>query len=595
MNITAYKVNENDRQVFYGKASIREGLYIVNADEHFYQLVGKKSCFTIPELLHPDDVDCFLKAVEMLDIEPQCLLVRLLTDDDTYCYVYMRMSYYGRMLKDFRSFDVEICDIMEITDRYKIYVDLLAKYRRMMTLHDGIFFEYSYKTDILQIYEYINGHSRMLFYKNLTETMQAVREDDRYSDKQKEEFLAIGEAIHNKIDCFKMSMDAEVLIEYMKGVRIECNCAVLYKEDIHYLLVGIVHYVGEKQPQTSYYMSENANDPTTGLLNKRAINEYANEQIRDSAQGGYLILLDIDNFKQINDKYGHMFGDEVINTTAEILRSATHTRGMAGRFGGDEFMLVLEHVKTEEELRRVLKVIDKHAKWAFYEKEGFDISFSMGIVKFPEDGATYEELVQKADKCLYIAKEKGKNRYIIYREHLHGALLEKVDSNRNVGLKATISDDAKHELVLQMILKLHTEGKKVIPEIMSQMQTYFDIDGIAIYTGIDMRRTYSCGNYVNPIQNLSCVFEPGYQELFDENGCHVESNMIHFTKRSPLAYRMNVRQECSKFIQHIAFREGRPAVVVSFDFFNRTPKFGTTDQGLMQTVGRLLAEVVAEE
>ncbi len=595
MNITAYKLNEGEFQIYYGKASIREGYYIVNADERFYHLVGMKSGFPIPELLHPDDVADFLEAAQLLEIESQSLIVRLLTGDDTYRYVYMKMSYNGKMLQGFRSFDIEVCDIMAITERYKLCVDQLEKYRKMMSLHDGIFFEYTYSEDVIQIYEYFNGQSRRMFCKNLTETMETVSKNPHFTEKQKEEFLALAENIHKRVDCFKMSMDAEVLVEYLEGIRIECNCAVLYKEDTHYKLVGIVHYVGENQPKKTYYMSEYANDAATGLLNKRAINEYAIECIQNKKQSGYLVLLDIDDFKQINDRFGHMFGDEVIATTAEILRSVTQTRGMAGRFGGDEFMLVLENVSSEVDLRRIMKVIDKHAKWAFYEKEGFNISYSIGISKFPDDGTTYEELFRKADKCLYIAKDKGKNRYIIYREHMHGALGTVNDSNRSVGLKATISNADKHILLSEMILKLHREGRDAIDEVMKNMQTYFDIDGIAIYAGVDMRRIMSCGDYVNPIANLSFIFEPGYQELFDINGCYVESNLMHLVRKSPLAYRMNVRQESSKFMQHICMREGRPVVVVSFDFFNRMPKFGTTDHGMMQTIGRLLAEIIAED
>lgn len=594
MNITKYRVDDSEFQIYYGKASIRDNFYIVNADERFYHLVGKKSGFPIPELLHADDVASFLQAVECLDLEPQCLLVRFLTDYDNYRYVYMKMSYNGKEISGFKSFDIEITDIMSITDRYKLCVDQMEKYRQLMSLHDGVFFEYSYSDDMLQIYEYFNGQSRRMFYKNLTQAMEEVQNNARFTDKQKEKFLSLGEMIHKRIDCFKTTLDAEVLIDYMQGVRLECSCAIFYKEDVQYKLVGLVHYAGENQPEKSYYLSENAKDPATGILNKRAIHEYALERIQHSTKGGYLVLIDIDDFKQINDQYGHMFGDEVIAKTAEILRSVTHTRGMAGRFGGDEFMLVLENVPTEEDMRRIMKVIAKHADWAFNEKEGFKISFSCGISKFPEDGTTYEELFRKADGCLYIAKDKGKSRYIIYREELHGALLENNDSERNVGLKATISDGDKHVLLSNMILRLYREGKSAIPGVMKDMQTYFDIDGIAIYTGVDMYRTYSRGNYVNPIQNLSFIFEPGYLEQFDANDCYTESILSHLEKRSPMAYRMNVRQESSKFIQYLLKKDGRPEVVVSFDFFNRSPKFGVTDTGIMQTVGKLLAEVAIE-
>lgn len=595
MNITEYKIREEDFQIYYGKASIKDGFYIENADERFYHLVGQKSGFSIPELLHPEDVDAFLKAVTLMDEEPQHLIVRFLSEMDAYSYVYMKMYYNGIVLQGFRSFDIEITDIMSITERYKLCMDQTEKYRKLMSLHDGVFFEYSYSDDMLQIYEYFNSRSRRLYYRNLTDAMRSVQEDPRFSDKQKDEFISLGEMIHKRIDFFRTTLDAEVLIEYMQGVRFECNCTVLYKEDMHYKMIGLVHYVGNQKPEKTYYMSENAKDAATGLLNKRAINEYALERIQNSKQTVYLVLIDIDDFKQINDKYGHMFGDEVIAKCAEILRSVTQTRGMAGRFGGDEFMLVLENLPSEEDIRRVMKVISKHTQWAFVEKEGFNVTFSCGISRFPEDGTTYEELFKKADKCLYIAKDKGKSRYIIYREHLHGSLDDKTDSKRSVGLKATISDMDKHVLLAQMILKLHREGKDAIHGVMKDMQTYFDIDGVAIYTGADMHRTYSQGNYLNPIQNMSYVFEPGYLEMFDRNGCYMESVMARLEKKSLLAYELNMKQESTKFMQYILMKENIPEVVVSFDFFNRSPKFGTTDTGMMQTIGKLLAEIVAEE
>lgn len=591
MNITEYKVGKEEYQIYYGKATIRDNYYIVNADERFYHLIGKKSGFPMPELLHADDVQVFLDATEKMDEEPQCILVRLLTEIDTYRYVYMKMYYNGRIVQGARSYDIEVSDIMAITDRYKESSGLVAKYRQLMSLHDGVFFEYSYDNDMLEIYEYYHGRARRLYYKNLSEAMEEVSRDSHFSAKQKEEFVALGEMIHKRIDCFKLSLDADVFAEYMQGVRFECNCTVLYREDVHYKVVGLVHYVGKNKPQKSYYLSESANDPATGLLNKRAINEYALERIQNCEKGGYLVLIDIDDFKQVNDKFGHMFGDQVIATSAEIFRSVTQTRGMAGRFGGDEFMLVLENVPTEEDLRRIMKVIQKHAQWAFVEKEGFNIGFSCGISKFPEDGKTYEELFKKADKALYIAKDKGKNRYIIYREQLHGSLEDKDDSGRSVGLKATISDADKHALIADDVIRLYRDGKNAISGVMQDMQTYFDIDGIAIYTGEDMHRTYSRGNYVHPIEKLSFIFEEDYLEMFDENGYYIESIIDHLTKKSPLAYEMHVKQESGKFIQYVIKEDDKPKVVIAFDFFNRSPKFGTTDLGMMKSMCKILAEV----
>lgn len=595
MNITEYKVGAEEFQIYYGKATIKDGFYgIVNADERFYHLVGKKSGFSVTDLLHPDDVDTFLKALTYIEKEPQCMLVRFLTDMDTYRCVYMKMSYEGKVIQGIRYFEMEITDIMAITDRYKSVSEQIEKYRRFMSVYDGVFLEYSYETDCLQFYEYFNGQSRRLYYRNLTEAEAELRTNDSLTEEQKDEFISLAEMIHKRIGSFRVSLDAEVLSDYMKDVRFECNCALLYRDDVHYKMIGLCHHIGKLKPKQPYYMSEYAVDSGTGVLNKKAIQEYALEHIHNGKKTGYFILLDIDDFKLVNDRFGHMFGDEVLAKCAEIFRSVTRTRGMVGRFGGDEFMLVLDNVPKEEDLRRILKVIDKHAKWAFSEKEGFNISFSIGVAKFPDDGTTYEELLKKADKCLYIAKDKGKNRYIIYREHLHDSVQTVNDPQRIVGLKSAVSDAEKHILLTQMIVKLHKEGKAALESVMEEMQTYFDIDGICIFAGEDMRRIYSRGNYVNQVEELGFVYEPAYQELFDVNGYYTESHLNRLEKRSPLAHKAVIQQEIGKFIQLILKEDGVPKAVVSFDFFNRNPKMGISDTGMIQTIGRMLAEIAIE-
>ena len=85
-----------------------------------------------------------------------------------------------------------------------------------------------------------------------------------------------------------------------------------------------------------------------------------------------------------------------------------------------------------------------------------------------------------------------------------------------------------------------------------------------------------------------------YQELFDEQGVYMESTMSRLKDSYKEAGRMYVSQENGKFVQFMAVREGRPAAVVAFDFFNRSPKLGGTDTGMIRIIGALMAEVAAE-
>lgn len=134
----------------------------------------------------------------------------------------------------------------------------------------------------------------------------------------------------------------------------------------------------------------------------------------------YIGIIDLDNFKIINDTYGHFFGDEVLKLSCEIIKNALGNRGMLGRIGGDEMMIVVDQISDYTELRNLLRTIRTNIEWA-YKGKGDNIvtTCSIGISCYPDQGSTFEEVFEVSDRMLYLAKEKGKNRYVIYTPGLH--------------------------------------------------------------------------------------------------------------------------------------------------------------------------------
>lgn len=594
LNITEYKNKPDEYLMGYGKGSIKTGFYIANGDERFYHFLGANAYYSIPEILHPDDVACFMDAVSRLDKEPQCLIARLKNYNNEYRFFYIVLVYNGKVFNDFRSFDMEMCEIMSVTGKYLQYIDLIEKYREFMTLFSGMFFEYEFSNDILKIYEYTNRQSRTLVCDGLDELSAKVMKSSELSAGQKSEFQILYESLKCGREHFKTSVDAAVFQEQAGKIRYEFKFSTMYKEDIRDKVIGLVSVISEEKPKKSYYLSENAFDPGTGLLNKRAINEYAIEKIQSGTEGLYLAIIDLDDFKKINDTFGHLYGDEVLAKVAEIIRSVMGSRGVAGRFGGDEFMIVFEGIDSEQTLRRILSTMERHAQWAYVDVEGVTVTLSIGVSKYPEDGATYDELFQRADKSVYIAKAKGKNRYIIYDEKKHGAIEKGERAAANIGLKVTVSDDKKNTVISDLILQLHRTQMEEIVSVMEQVQTYFDIDGIAVYAGEDLRRVASVGKYTNPIQNLTFANDASYLGFFDERGFYEENKMVRLENKAPAAYGMYMKQENGKLVQCMVRNQDRTLAVVSFDFFNRFPKMGTTDIGLIKIIGRLMAEIAAK-
>ncbi len=595
LNITAYQNEPGEYQMFYGKVSLEKGYYIANFDERFYHLVGVKGYTSFPELIHPEDVDAFMEAVENLEKEPQHLILRLICYNDRYRCFYVVLSYNGKVIDGFRSIDLEVNEIMTISRKFTEYNGLVEKYREFMSLFSGCFMEYEYGTDLLKLYEYNNRQNQALYQEKLEDARVRVEQDPRLNADQKAEFQILYETLKLGRNHVKVDLDAMVFHGIEDQVRYEIKVSMIFQNDVRDRAIGVVTVISEQKPEKSYYLSDVAFDPGTGLLNKRAINEYAVKKIESGTKGLYLVILDVDDFKRINDNFGHMYGDAVLTKISEILKGVIKTRGAIGRFGGDEFMIVLQGIDSENTLRRILTTIGKNVAWAFRDVEGLNVTTSIGVSKYPEDGRTYEDLFRIADKSVYIAKAKGKNRYIIYDVKKHGAFVHEDSRQDNPGFKAIASDEKKNEIVSDLVLLLYREGTGALASVMEQMQAYFDIDGIAVYTGNDLARTYFSGKYVNPIPDCAFVRDPVYQEFFDEQGFFEMSKYVVLENKAPQALKLYDRQKTLQYIQCEAVRDDRVVSVVSFDFFNRAPKLGTTDRGLIRVVGRAMAEVAAKE
>jgi diguanylate cyclase (GGDEF)-like protein len=152
-------------------------------------------------------------------------------------------------------------------------------------------------------------------------------------------------------------------------------------------------------------------DPLTGLGNHRHFQEQLQVYLDDAAVTGAplsVCLFDLDNFKQINDRYGHPVGDKVLAQVASRLRAA----GNAFRLGGDEFALVLPGSGDAEALAQTERLVN--ALGADTTEHGGTVSFSGGVASFPQHGAERAELVRVADIALYWAKAEGKNRVRLY-------------------------------------------------------------------------------------------------------------------------------------------------------------------------------------
>ena len=183
-------------------------------------------------------------------------------------------------------------------------------------------------------------------------------------------------------------------------------------------------------------------DPLTNLPNLLLLKARLNKSIEkcnDLKQRLAIFFIDIDNFKLINDTYGHSIGDKIITLVAQRLQKNIRKNDTISRIGGDEFIIVIEDILEEDNIEKIAKKILDDFKYPIkLEEYLFETTISMGISIFPNNGLDAEDLIKQADTAMFSAKNAGRNQFHFYQKQMTSEIFEKII------MKQEISDALKN-------------------------------------------------------------------------------------------------------------------------------------------------------
>ena len=180
----------------------------------------------------------------------------------------------------------------------------------------------------------------------------------------------------------------------------------------HLELMSMLRDIDSEKREEEKLVRMAETDGMTGLLNRAAAFEEAQEYLQGEGKDGIhtVFMIDIDNFKSVNDRYGHQEGDKLLTEMAKGIQECFRETDIVGRIGGDEFFVLMKNVKNIEAIKscvkQLLDVVNKKIEPHIADM----ISLSIGVSKYSLDGMTVEELYKKADDALYKAKKLGKNQ-----------------------------------------------------------------------------------------------------------------------------------------------------------------------------------------
>lgn len=504
-------------------ASFDDKYNIFVSNKSFTSYLGSEELrsFKITDYIHPDDVESFKKFVEDKSFTGGEEVFRLKKKNNVWRYNVVRIHTEKGMVENRRNIGVEIIDIDESVGDYETAMDSLSRVRLLMSLTDEFAFIYDKETNMFKMFKY-DRFNRIILY-------------DMDIDQWKREMLSKSYVKYDE----KAMLDTLVLNmkTYADSFSIKMNCAIRTQSDIFEAVrfIGTVHnessgnkiIVGRVVSDESVghastameIMNELQYDSLTGVYNKKTITEYAKKRISEEKEKRIVIaILDVDHFKSVNDTFGHLYGDKVLARVGGRLKEIVGEDGVIGRIGGDEFMIVFNGLDDDQVLRGMLRAIRTQIKWEFAEDfENLSITCSIGASIFPVNGRDYEDLFKKADCCLYIAKEKGRDRYVFFRDEMHRASYEAMLNQNQLNAMKNPREIRELKNVASFMENAMTDSRKAILDAMRHMKDTFGIDNINIYYGEGMKKVYSFGSDIPEAKDAMYVFSEEFQKLMGEN------------------------------------------------------------------------------
>ncbi len=317
-----------------------------------------------------------------------------------------------------------VASLDDKSSEYKAIKDLEKSKEEWKSIIDNMLniFIQTNKDGIIQkvspsVKELIGYEINELIGKNIISLWKNIQERDNY----REEYLKNLKPIKNK-EAYIKSKDG-------KTILINANITPRFDEDKNY--IGSDNFI---QDITEFKKSEDkikhiaTHDNLTSLPNRfmlSSILEHTIDGAKRVKESIAVLFLDLDNFKNINDNFGHYEGDKVLIEVAKRLKKVLRKDDFVCRFGGDEFVVLLEHIKCNKNVVEIVEKLNKTFLELFKTQiYTHYLSCSIGIALYPNDASNSEQLLKFADTAMYDAKKRGKNRYSFYLEEL-GKQIEK--------------------------------------------------------------------------------------------------------------------------------------------------------------------------
>lgn len=560
------------------EVKFKNGSYeFITGNSEFYRFLKDDFFITFDSLLTDSSKDVLEEAIKrrafrlpfVLEFffshdREACCMIAVMTEDSTSESTVLRMIELDRMYRDYH---------MLLTEKQED-IALLSQF-------ESTYYSYDAAAGVIACYHYREG--------------KKVISSADLSRWEKESLESLPAQAHSSVAKFVSNLKngkrnfIGTIPLGGEGEGIDFTGTAIYHGDIHRRTVGIIGKANAKSIGDTV-----RRDQLTGLYLKEDITNYAKRRIDDLKQKTAMAIIDIDDFKNVNDHFGHSVGDAVLRKCAAIIEEQLGNAGKAGRIGGDEFYIVIDDFDGMETIKSILRGIKNNIAEAYSEQEdGFRVTTSIGLTASPNDADNFSTLYNLADHMLYLAKNKGKNRYIFYECAKHGTVEDILQTGVDkVGIISR-RGISRSEAVCQ-ILDLMYRGRAFSAEdILSSIVKHFGVERIMLFNKTD-KTVVAQGGSILPEDGqiggeIDYVYDDRLDGYFNDN-VMVVNNIKNFRTLNPSIYENFFKQGIRSIMQHRFVGKNGKEYVISYESVSSNDTWHLEDMYLYRLLDRILIE-----
>lgn len=360
----------------------------------------------------------------------------------------------------------------------------LEIYKKIVEYDELGVFEWDLASDEIKcdanLYNILGSTFPMTAFSKSLKSKEFIHNDDV---EMMQEFLNFISMPHNRLANQEYTYKWKYRFRHKNGkyVWLKVMFVIYFKGNRAYKVIGAMRNIDQQQQMTEKLKIEAERDSLTGLYNKRYVQKVIDSILTKPEERHAMLVIDLDGFKDVNDTFGHLFGDAVITETAMTITSVFRSTDIIGRIGGDEFIVFMRNVMAIEVVEKKCSMLCQALRKSYEtnnDDEKINISASIGVALYPKHGVTFDEVFINADTALYNSKFKGKDIYSFYSPEMETMEMRAVDE---VDL---FNSRSFREHAIEFVFNLLYETKNVnttIDMMLSLIGRHFKLSRVFIY------------------------------------------------------------------------------------------------------------------